>query len=73
MSNWLITIFEGTAFVYKRNYWFCGLYPVPWAFSGESETTFSTYQTNDIVDAALDYIVEQDIDANVLIKFKPWD
>jgi len=70
-APWLIRIQNGTAYVYQRKYWM-GIIAVPWAFTGGTSTLFTPDTHSEVLDSAMTYILEKDLDASIQIDFKPW-
>ena len=70
-SQWLIRINNGVAYVYQRKYWM-GLIAIPWAVTGGTGTLFTSDSHSNVLDSAMTYILEKDLDASIQIDFKPW-
>lgn len=71
MSGWLIRIQNGAAYIWKRKFFF-GMIAIPWALHGGTRIIRTPLENLDVVEAATDYILEQDPHATILITYKPW-
>lgn len=59
MSNWLIEVRNGVAYIYKRKYWL-GLIAIPFYFSGGTRIVRTPDANKDVVVAAINYVYEKD-------------
>jgi len=50
-----------------------GLIAIPWAVTGGTGTLFTSDSHSNVLDSAMTYILEKDLDASIQINFKPWD
>jgi len=69
-SNWNIILEEEAAYIYKRSYWL-GLWAVPWAFSGASYKFRTPDAHEDVLKAAIQYVLEEDPKAVIQLEFGP--
>ena len=70
-SNWQIAIEDGVAYIYKRKYWL-GLWAVPWAFNGGAYKIRTPDAHEDVLAAAIQYVLDQDNEAVIQLNFIPW-
>jgi hypothetical protein len=71
MTNWLIRINNGIAYVYQRKFWM-GAIAVPWVFTGGTNIVFTPDSHDDVLKASMEYILLKDLYANMQINFQPW-
>jgi len=67
MSDWLIRIQHGTAYIWKRQF-FCGVVAIPWKFHGGARDIFTPDHNDDVLASAIAYIKHQDENADITVK-----
>jgi len=67
MSDWLIRIQNGVAYIWKRKF-FCGVFAIPWQFHGGTDIIRTPDDNDDVLAAAIAYIKHIDGNADITVK-----
>jgi len=67
MSDWLIRMNNGTAYIWKRKF-FCGVFAIPWKFHGGTDIIRTPDNNSDALAVAIAYIKHINESADITVK-----